>query len=114
MLVQVLVSMVLILLIRNRGYVICLDISKSMIYIAKETLKRREVLGDAVIGDAIRMPIRSNSIDSVIAIALVHHLPKEFAQEFFNEVYRALKPRGMVLATYLVLETEEIFVKDNS
>jgi ubiquinone/menaquinone biosynthesis C-methylase UbiE len=84
---------------RNRGYVICLDISKSMIYTARETLKRREVLGDAVIGDAIRMPIRSNSIDSVIAIALVHHLPKEFAQEFFNEVYRVLKPRGMVLAT---------------
>lgn len=84
---------------RNNGYVICLDISKSMAYTARETLRRKEVLGDSVVGDAVNMPIRGSSIDSVIAIALVHHLPIEFAQRFFNEVYRVLKPRGMMLTT---------------
>jgi len=96
---------------RSRGYVICLDISKSMIYIAREVLKRRGVLGDAIVGDAIRMPIRSNSIDSVIAIALVHHLPKEFVQEFFNEVYRALKLRGMVLTTIWFWKQKRFLLK---
>jgi ubiquinone/menaquinone biosynthesis C-methylase UbiE len=85
--------------LRNSGYVVCLDISKSMAYTAREVLEKRMVLGDAVVGDAISMPIRSSSLDAVISIALVHHLPRELAWMFFTEVQRVVKVGGMLLVT---------------
>uniref|UniRef100_A0A7J2U2A3 Methyltransferase domain-containing protein n=1 Tax=Ignisphaera aggregans TaxID=334771 RepID=A0A7J2U2A3_9CREN len=70
-----------------------------MAYTVKETLRKRNTWGDVVVGDATSMPIRSDSINVVVAIALVHHLPKELVQKFFIEVNRVSKPRGMLLAT---------------
>jgi ubiquinone/menaquinone biosynthesis C-methylase UbiE len=85
--------------LRSSGYVVCLDMSKSMAYTAREVLEKRRVLGDAVVGDATSMPIRSSSLDAVIAIALVHHLPRELALMFLTEVRRVLRVGGMLLVT---------------
>jgi ubiquinone/menaquinone biosynthesis C-methylase UbiE len=84
---------------RNNAYVICLDISTTMLLEAKEILIKRGVLGDAIAADATKMPLRSSSIDAVMAVALIHHLPKPLAEMFFREVYRVLKPRGILVAT---------------
>jgi len=85
--------------LRTSGYVVCLDISKPMVYSARELLEKWGVLGDAVVGDATSMPIRSGSIDAVVAIALVHHLPRELLWKFLIEVHRVLRVRGVMLVT---------------
>jgi len=84
---------------RNDAYVICLDTSTTMLLEAKEILIKRGVLGDAIVADATKMPLRSSSIDAVMAVALIHHLPKPLAEIFLREVYRVLKPRGTLVAT---------------
>ena len=63
--------------LKNSGYVVCLDLSKSMAYAAKATLKKLNVLGDTVNADALLLPFRENSFDAVVAIAVVHHIPKQ-------------------------------------
>ncbi|MEL9939688.1 MAG: class I SAM-dependent methyltransferase [Ignisphaera sp.] len=85
--------------LRNGGYVVCLDISKTMASMARYTLKKFNVLGDAVIADALKTPFRSNSFDAILAIAVVHHIPKSLLPILFSEARRILKVLGIFVVT---------------
>lgn len=47
-------------------------------------------------GDAERLPIRDDSIDFVLAAAVLHHLP-QWDEAILNEVRRVLAPDGVFL-----------------
>jgi len=53
-----------------------LDFSKGMIKFAKENAKRKNVKAFFVIGDARRLPFKSNSFDFVFSFATIHHIKK--------------------------------------
>ncbi|MEM0027303.1 MAG: class I SAM-dependent methyltransferase [Ignisphaera sp.] len=85
--------------LRNGGYVVCLDISKTMAHMARYTINKFNVLGDAVVADALKTPFRSNSFDAILAIAVVHHIPKPFLSMLFSEARRILKVLGIFVVT---------------
>lgn len=85
---------------RNAYYLVCLDIAPSMLQEAKRTALRSGYLRvDFLAADATSIPLRHSSVDSLISIALVHHLPGEELRKFFREVSRTLKPGGQLLVT---------------
>jgi ubiquinone/menaquinone biosynthesis C-methylase UbiE len=59
--------------------------------------RRMKYSGVAIIaGDASKMPFRSGSFSSVIAIMVIHHVwPAEAQQHVINEAFRVLCPRGL-------------------
>lgn len=50
-----------------------------------------------VFGDALRLPFRQNTFDSVLALSLLEHVPEP--QCVVNEAYRVLKKGGICAAT---------------
>ena len=81
-------------------YLICLDISPSMLREAKSLLSRKGIpLAELVAADAAAIPLRGESIDSVASIAMIHHLPGSEARRVFEEVTRVLKPLGIAVMT---------------
>lgn len=81
-------------------YLICLDISPSMLEEARKLLSRRGVLlAEFVAADATAIPLRGDSTDSVASIAMIHHLPDSEARKAFKEVARVLRPSGMAIVT---------------
>jgi SAM-dependent methyltransferase len=53
----------------------------------------------ALRGDAAQLPFANSSFSSVIAILVLHHLPKREAQDrMFAEVFRVLRPGGIFFA----------------
>ncbi|MDK6029022.1 class I SAM-dependent methyltransferase [Ignisphaera sp. 4213-co] len=97
--------------LRNRGYVVCFDISKTMAYASKATLMKLNVHGDVVVGDALKMPFRSNSFDGILAIAVIHHIPKPFLIILFTDVKRVLKKLGVFVATVWSWKQRRFVVK---
>lgn len=50
-------------------------------------------------GDATALPFRKQTFSAVIAVLMLHHLPSQEAQDrAFVEVFRVLKPGGVLLA----------------
>lgn len=81
-------------------YLICLDISPSMLEEARKLLSKRGVsLAEFIAADATAIPLRDESIDSIVSIAMIHHLPGSEARKVFREVTRILKPLGMAIVT---------------
>lgn len=74
-----------------------IDISKSLINIAKKRysplIKTGQV--DFRVGDARKLPYKSNSFNLIISYAVLHHLPGEDnRKKVFQEIFRVLKPGG--------------------
>jgi ubiquinone/menaquinone biosynthesis C-methylase UbiE len=44
--------------------------------------------------DGLHLPFNDGTMDMAFAINVVHHVPPEHWQNFFNEMYRVLKPGG--------------------
>lgn len=85
---------------KNNGrYLICLDISYAMSSLAKNMLNREGVLGDSVNSDMVFLPIRSNSVNNILAIASIHHIPKELLPIVFREIRRAAVCGAIVVIT---------------
>lgn len=81
-------------------YLICVDIAPSMLLEARRLARRKGFLrADFVAADAAAIPLRDSSVDSLISIALVHHLPKEELLKVAGEVSRVLRPTGLALIT---------------
>jgi SAM-dependent methyltransferase len=53
--------------------------------------------GDAVIGDATRLPVRTAAADVVLMVAMAHHLSNESLARALGEARRALKASGSLL-----------------
>ena len=77
-----------------KAYAIGLDISKAMVEIATRNVLKHEVKKhvDFVVGDAHKLPFRSNSLDLIVSTGTLHHLRN--VEEFFRECGRTLKEKG--------------------
>ena len=70
-----------------------IDISKNAVKYAK----KREVYRSIILADARFLPFRSNSVDTIISISVLEHIPK--IDEVFNDVLRVLHKSGVFLFT---------------
>jgi len=53
-----------------------------------------------LIGDVLSLPFSGDSFDIAISLAVLHHLPSlEKRKQFFKEVYRVLKQKGILFIT---------------
>lgn len=73
------------------GKVIATDIDQGMTAQARELFPQAEV----IIADGQRMPFQDNSVDVVMGVSTLHHIPDRFA--VFREAARILKPGGFVV-----------------
>ena len=73
-----------------------LDFSENLITEAKKLFPQKRFL----LGNALSLPFEDSSFDKVYAIALIHHIPlEEYRVKALQEMYRVLKPGGMVFLT---------------
>ena len=69
-----------------------IDITPKMIDVARsKNLNGAEF----VVGDCENLPFEDNSFDAIICCESFHHYPN--VQDFFNSVYRCLKPGGRLI-----------------
>jgi ubiquinone/menaquinone biosynthesis C-methylase UbiE len=45
-------------------------------------------------GDALQLPFKDNTFDTVISFEVLEHIPKHTEDKMFSELYRVLKPGG--------------------
>lgn len=67
-----------------------IDVSTSMLQNGQEETQNERL--HFVQGDATRLPLTSNTFDSVVMLGGIHHVPDR--QALFSEAYRILKPGG--------------------
>ncbi|HDD26136.1 MAG TPA: class I SAM-dependent methyltransferase [Acidilobales archaeon] len=91
----------LIPFLRQGAYGVCLDISSSMLTKAKEKLSKLGLLNyvDLIKGDAEYLPFRDSSIECLLSIATIHHLPSKSRINALREIERVLRVRGKALIT---------------
>lgn len=53
--------------------------------------------GLCILGDGAQVPVADKSLDLVMCIAVLHHIPSEFLPSLMREVDRVLKPDGRLL-----------------
>ena len=85
-----------LLLARRGARVIGVDISESLIQLARKRLEVNGVGADVrfVVGSAHDLPIATGSIDIVMGIAILHHLDLDATS---REVHRVLSPGGRAI-----------------
>lgn len=72
-------------------FVVGLDLSQTQMIRAKSKFKKTNY----VVGDASKLPFKTNSFDLVVAINLLHHIKN--SDKVIDEVYRILKKGGKFL-----------------
>ncbi|KAG4108189.1 methylase [Neocallimastix lanati (nom. inval.)] len=69
-----------------------IDLSPKMI---EQAIKKNLENTEFIIGDCENLPFEGNTFDIIINSQSFHHYPNP--QEFFNSVYRVLKPNGKLI-----------------
>lgn len=83
---------------QNRFQIGC-DLCEGLVGIARQ--KGAEVLR----GDALSLPVRSDSVDAVISIAVIHHMStEERRRRAIQEIVRVLRPGGTALVTVWAMD----------
>lgn len=77
---------------RHFGQVTSIDIDDKAIAYAQKSFRKNNLVFE--IGDAMAMRYAANSFDVVVCSQVYEHVPD--AQRMFDEIYRVLKPRGLV------------------
>ncbi len=91
----------------NGGYdATVLDISESVIDIAKQIFARNQLAVNAVVGDARALPFADGSFDTVFSIGLFEHF--EDPEPFLAEQVRILDKGGMFFAYVVPHYTENV------
>ena len=81
----------------KRGFqVSCLDINKFILEVAKKNFKKERVKGEFVVGDAEKLPFKSQEFDIVTSFGLLEHF--ENPKNAISEMVRVLKPNGILFA----------------
>ncbi|WP_028515076.1 class I SAM-dependent methyltransferase [Ruminococcus flavefaciens] len=76
-----------------------IDLTPKMIEVAKrKNIKNVEL----IVGDCENMPFADNSFDVMICCESFHHYPNP--QDFFNSVYRVLRPNGRFILRDITVE----------
>ena len=82
------------------GYsIIGLDLSFKAVRVMNNNFFEESLKGHAINADARKLPFKTSSIDGILAHHLFDHLDKKGLEAAFNEVYRILKPEGVMLFT---------------
>ena len=92
-------------LLRRGGYGLCIDISRGMLLMGRRRLLRMGLYdrADLVQADAEHLPLRSSSVECLISIATLHHLPGGSRRSAVEEFTRVLKRGGRLLVTVWAL-----------
>lgn len=80
-------------------YLLCIDVSYMMNFLSRKILIKEKILGDSIAGDMLFLPLRDSSVDSVIAIASLHHIPRELIHIVIKEIKRIATNNAMVVIT---------------
>ncbi len=94
----------------GRGFrIFGLDFSVRMIRIAQEKIKQLGLDKDVefFLGDVVKLPITDSTIDGVIYVAALHHLPSaQLRLASLHELGRVLKPGGRAFISVWDFEQE--------
>ena len=72
-----------------------------------EMAKAKNMRGvELVVGDCEKLPFKENSFDAVICCQSFHHYPN--VQDFFNSVYRVLRPNGRLILRDMTMSTAPV------
>lgn len=74
------------------GRLICLDLQPDMLYECRRRVEAAGLRADVVSADALRLPLRSASVDHVFLITVLGELPDRAAG--LAEIRRVLRPGG--------------------
>lgn len=77
-----------------------IDLTPKMIEVAKAK-KMKNV--ELIVGDCENLPFAENSFDAVICSESFHHYPNP--QDFFNSVYRVLRPNGRLILRDITMKS---------
>ena len=80
-----------------------IDITPEMIEVAK-TKNMKDVR--LIVGDCEKLPFEDRSFDVVICCQSFHHYPN--VQDFFNSVYRVLRPGGRLILRDMTMNTAPV------
>lgn len=90
----------------TRGLVVGIDLSRLML--GRAAARRRagglERQVALVRGDAVRLPLRDDSVDRVLSFNSLHCLPDRIHLSVLREIHRVLKPGGELTGTTLVAD----------
>ncbi len=78
-------------------YRICLDFSFRALEAAQQRLGER---GIYVLGDMTNLPLLDDSVDSIISLHTIYHIPADEQKVAPRELYRVLKPGGRAVIVY--------------
>lgn len=76
---------------------VCMDIS---LLALKQASVRLGGKGIFIMGDMTNLPLKNNSIDTVISMHTVYHIPEKEQNRAIGEAYRVLKDRGKAVIVY--------------
>ena len=80
------------------------DRSGNLLSIAKE----KNINSQFFIADSLKLPIRSESFDAAISIAVIHHFSNELLRiQALKEIFRIVKKGGLVLVYVWAMEQKE-------
>ena len=78
---------------------ICMDIS---IQGLREARRKVGENGVYILGDITSLPLRTDSMDAVVSLHTIYHVPQDEQANAFEELYRVLKPQrgGVIVYTF--------------
>jgi len=83
-----------------------IDSSESFIKEAKETYGQ---LGKFIHGDALSLPYKDNSFETIVSFGVLHHIPsKKLRIQFLREAHRVMKKDGLLILTVWNLWNERL------
>lgn len=85
-------------LIKFSSTVLGIDFSFNILKIAKRRFLNNDYRFHPIVADALYLPIRDNTIDSIVSIALVHHIAGKLNRiRFLRECKRIIKEKGLII-----------------
>ena len=83
--------------IGNGGMVVGIDPSSNMVNLAQGKAEKERVEAAFQVGVIENIDFPEDQFDLVMSSLMMHHLPEELKMDGLQEVYRVLKPNGILL-----------------
>ena len=83
--------------------IIAFDLDPRMISQAKRYVYDRSIIFE--VADAAKLPYKNNSFDAAFDYVAIHHIPSPDWKKCLDELYRVLKPRGLVFIYDIAIES---------